>query len=334
MRTLLDLPILRCPVRQLCVAAAVLAAALGATAQAEDYPAKPVKMVVPYSAGGLPDTIARILGQKLSEGMNQQFVIDNRPGAGGIGACELVAKAAPDGYTLLVGDVGQTSINPFLYSKLPYDPVRDLVPVSLLGLSPLFLVLHPSVPAANFPELVAYVRAHPGKLDYGSSGSGSVHHLAMEALKAALGLDMVHVPFKGTGQSVPALVGGQVALIYSALPSIEPYVKTGKVRVLAVSTPDRAAEAPGVPTISELGVLGYDYPAEIGLLAPAGTPPQIIERLHQAVVQALRAADIVQRFSALGIAPVGSTPEAYARRIASDQAKYAQVVKVSGAKLD
>ena len=199
---------------------------------AQGYPARPIKVVVPYAAGGLPDTMARLVGQKMGDAMGQQMVIENRAGAGGIVGTTDVAKAAPDGYTLLVADVAQIAINPHLFSKLPYDPLKELAGVSMMGTSALYLVAHSSVPAASMKELVALIRSQPGKLSYGSSGLGSIHHLAMEALKVGFGLDMLHVPYKGTGQSVPALLGGQVPLLYAALPSIESHVKAGTVKIL------------------------------------------------------------------------------------------------------
>jgi tripartite-type tricarboxylate transporter receptor subunit TctC len=307
---------------------------VSAAAGAQDWPVKPIRMVVPYAAGGLPDTMTRVISQRLGEALGQQIVVENRGGAGGISGTELVAKSPADGYTLLVADVGQVAINPHLYAKLPYDPVKDLSAVSLLGTTALFLVAHPAVPASNFRELVALAKSQPGKLNYGSSGTGSIHHLATEALKAALGLDIVHVPYKGTGQSVPALLGGQVALLYSALPSIESHVKGGKVKLLAVSSPQRSPQVPEVPTVAELGVPGYDFQPEIGVLAPAGTPPEIVARLSAEIAKAVKHPEVSQRFRQLGIEPIGSTPEAYAAVNRASYEKYARVVKVSGAKVE
>ncbi len=300
----------------------------------QNYPNRPIKVVVPYAAGGLPDTIARLIGVKIGESLGQQMVVENRGGAGGIVGTAEVAKSPPDGYTLLVADVGQIAINPHLFSKLPYDPLKDLAPVSLVGTSALYLVAHASVRANDFRELVALARAEPGKLNYGSSGTGSIHHLATEALKAALGLDMVHVPYKGTGQSVPALLGGQVALLYAALPSIESHVKAGKVKIFAVSTSQRSPQTPDVPTVAEMGVPGYEFVAEIGVLAPAGTPADIIGLLSREISKAAKQADLAQRFVQLGIETVGSTPEAYAAINRADYEKFARVVKISGVKID
>jgi tripartite-type tricarboxylate transporter receptor subunit TctC len=312
----------------------MLAALAAFAAAAQDFPNKPIKMIVPYAAGGLPDTMTRIIGIRASETLGQQIVVENRGGAGGITGSEAVAKSAPDGYTLLVADVGQVAINPHIFSKLPYDPQKDLTPVSLIGISALFLALHPSVPANDFRELIAYIKANPGKVNYGSSGQGSIHHLATEALKAALGLDIVHVPYKGTGQAVPALLGGQVAMLYSALPSIESHLKAGKLKVVAVSTLKRSSEAPDVPTVSELGVPGYDFAPQIGVLAPAGTPAPIVQKLSAEIARASKHPDTVKRFTQLGIDAVGSTPQEYAAMIRSSYQSYGEVVRISGAKVE
>lgn len=305
-----------------------------ASAAAQDYPNRPIRVIVPYSAGGLPDTMARLVGQKMSEGLGQQMVIENRGGAGGITGTTEVTKASADGYVLLVADVGQIAINPHLFSKLAYDPLKDLVGVSLLGTSALYLVAHPSVQANNMKELIALVKSQPGKLSYGSSGTGSIHHLATEALKVGLGLDILHVPYKGTGQSVPALLGGQVALLYAALPSIESHYKAGKVKILAVSTPQRSPQTPDVPTVAESGLPGYDFVAEIALYAPAGTPRDVLAKLAAQAARAVKEPDVVTRFKQLGIDPVGSTPEKLAAMNRANYEKYAKVVKASGAKID
>ena len=302
-------------------------------ASAQEYPNKPIRVIVPYAAGGLPDTITRLIQPKMADSLGQQLVVENRGGAGGISGTEAVAKAAPDGYTLLVADVGQVAINPHIFSKLPYEQ-QDLVGVGLIANSALFLTLHTSVPANSFNELVTYVKNNPGKLNYGSSGIGSIHHLSIEALKSALGLNIVHVPYKGMGQAVPALLGGQVAMLPSALPAIEGHVKAGSVKLVAISTAKRSPLAPEIPTIAEMGVPGYDFAPEIGLLAPAGTPPAIIARLSAEVAKAVRAPDVAERFKQLGIDPVGNSPEAYNAQIRAAYVKYGQVVKAAGVKAD
>ena len=302
---------------------------------AQSYPTKPVRVVVPYAAGGLPDTMARLVAQRLTESLGQQFIVDNRAGAGGIGACELVAKSAADGYTLLVADTPQTAVNLALYPRLPYDTLRDFAPVSIIGTSTQFLVAHASLPASTLSELIALARAKPGQLRYGSSGIGSLQHLGMEALKSGLGLDIVHVPYKGTAQAVPAMLAGEVSLVFSAFPSILQHVKSGRVKLLAVNTLKRSPYAPDVPTVAEVtGLRDFDYPPLIGMLAPSRTPPAVIVRVADAISAAVRHPELQQRFTALGIDPVGSTPEAYAKQIRIDIDKYAKVVKTSGARVD
>jgi tripartite-type tricarboxylate transporter receptor subunit TctC len=316
------------------VLALTMAVAGGTLAQG-DFPSKPVKFVVPYAAGGLPDTMSRVVAQRMSESIGQQVVVDNRPSAGGIVGCELVAKSPADGYTLLVADVGQVAINPALYAKLPYDPAKDFVPVSLLGTSTLFLAAHASVPANTLRELIQLAKAKPGQLNYGSSGTGSIHHLATEVLKAGLGLDIVHVPYKGTGQSIPALIGGQVSLAYSALPSLAAHIKSGNVKLLAASTTQRAPQMPDIPTVAEVtGLRDYNYAPEIGVLAPTGTPKPIVDKLASEIAKAVKHADTVQRYTALGIDPVGNTPDAYGAIIRASIEKYAKAVKISGARID
>lgn len=306
-----------------------------AAALAQDYPNKPVKMVVPYAPGGLPDTMSRVIGHRVGEALGQQFVIENRPGAGGIAGCEAVAKAAPDGYTLLIADVGQLAINPALYAKLSYDPVRDFTPVSLAGIAPIFLAVHASVPVNSLAELIKAAKANPGKFTYGSSGTGSIHHLNIEALKSGVGIDLVHVPYKGAGQSIPALVAGQVTMVPAALPALTAHIKAGKVKLLAVNTLKRSAQAPDVPTVAEVtGLADYHYPAEIGVLATAGTPKAIVDRLSAEIAKAVRHPDTVQRFTNLGIEIVGGTPEEYAAIIRSGLEKYAKVVKAANVKID
>jgi tripartite-type tricarboxylate transporter receptor subunit TctC len=305
------------------------------TGSGQAYPTRNIRAVVPYAAGGLPDTMTRIVAQRLIEILGQNLVVDNRAGAGGIAGCELVANATPDGYTLLIADVAQTAINPALYAKLPYDTLRDFAPVSLMGTSGQFLVAHSTVPANTLPELIALARAKPGQLRYGSGGIGSVHHLSMEALKTPLKLDIVHVPYKGTGQAVPALIGGEVSLLFSALPSIAPHIKTGRLKMLAVNTIKRNAQAPDVPTIAEItGIKDYDYPPAIGVLAPAKTPKAVVNRLAAAINKAVQHPDTVSRYTTLGIDPVGNTPEQYTAQTRIDIAKYAKAVKASGVKVD
>ncbi len=300
----------------------------------DNYPARPVRWVVPYAAGGLPDAIVRIAAPRVLEDLGQQLVIDNRGGAGGIGGSEIVARAAPDGYSFLVADVGQLAINQFLYARLPYNPAKDFRPVSLLATSVLYLVVNNSVPVRNFSELVAHVKARPGQLNYGSSGIGSIHHLSTEALKSAFGLNLVHVPYKGTGEAIPALLGGQVAIAYAALPSIEAHIKSGRIKAVAVSSSRRTTRMPDVPTVAEAGSPDYEFTPMIGLVAPAATPTPLVARMHTAIAKAMQAPDVVRRFTELDIEPVGSTPDEYARRLRIAVTKYEHAVKVSGTRID
>jgi tripartite-type tricarboxylate transporter receptor subunit TctC len=278
--------------------------------------------------------MARIVAPKRSEAFGQQFVIENRPGAGGALACEAAAKAAPDGYTLAVVDIGQSAINLALYPKLPYDTLRDFAPVSLLGTSPFFLAAHTSAGVSTYPELAAAAKARPGQFTYGSSGNGTPPHLAMEILKSRAGLDLVHVPFKGSGQSLPALIGGQVHLLFTVLPTLSAALKSGQVKLLALASDARTPQAPDVPTFAELGVKGVRILPSIGILAPVATPKPIVAALAKELAKTVHDPDTLKRFASMGIDPVGNTPEQYAASLKEDIAYYANAVKVSGAKID
>jgi tripartite-type tricarboxylate transporter receptor subunit TctC len=308
-----------------------LALAACGSAFAQDYPTRPVKLVVPYAAGGAPDVLARLIGQRLSESMGQQFVVENRAGAGGISASEAVAKASADGYTLLVPDVPQLAINPYLFSKLPYDPVKDFAPVSIIAMTPLFIVVSPSLKVDSLPALIALAKSKPGQLTYASAGIGSLHHIAMESLKVATGTDIVHVPYKGTGQSVPAFIAGDVAVLVSTLAAVEPYVQSGKAKLLAGTPAKRTPRTPDVPSVSEF-VPGYHFAGEIGVVAPAGTPPAVVAKLSSEIQKATKHPDIVKRLNGLGAIPVGSTPEAYVESLRRSLVVFEKAVKVSGLK--
>jgi len=313
---------------------AALAFATAAFGQgAKNYPDKPVRVVVGYSPGGLPDTIGRLVGQKLSERWGQQFVVENRAGANGILGAEYVAKAAPDGYTLLMTDNSTHAIVPFLFAKLPYDADRDLVPVALAARAPLFLAVHPSVKANSFQELIALIKAAPGKYSYGSSGIGSTHHLCMEYLKSALNLEMTHVPYKGTGQSVPAVVGGQVPMVFSGYPTLVAHAKDGRVKLLAINSLKRSELAPDVPAIAET-LPGFDFAPTFGLFAPNGTPREIIVKVGADVAQVVKLPDIVERMKNLGIEPLGISGDDWAPMLRADAERYSKAVKISGAKAD
>lgn len=304
----------------------------GALAQKVDYPSKPVKIVLGYAAGGFTDVMARLIAQRLSVTLGQPVIVENRPSAGTVIATEMVAKAAPDGYLLLVADTGSLAVTPALMDNLPYDVVRDLAPITYTGEIPLFLVTNSSVPAGTFAELIALVKAKPGQFNFAAPGTGSIHHLNVEALKAAFGMDVLVVQYKGAAPSVQALLGGQVAMTFSAYPSLLAHLNSGKMRVLAVNTPKRTNLSPNTPTIAEMGAPEFDYPAGVGVLAPAGTPAPIIARLAKEVIAAMHFGDNPKRLTELGFEVIGSTPESFASRIKADLAKYSKVVKASGAK--
>jgi tripartite-type tricarboxylate transporter receptor subunit TctC len=295
------------------------------------YPSKSIRFVVPYAPGGLPDTVARIVAQRLGDTLGQSVVVDNRPGANGGVAASVLATSPADGYTFLVTDGSMFSINPKIYSKLTYDPVKDFVPVALIARAPLFLAVNANVPVATFQEFLTYVKGKPGQVNYGSSGIGSTHHLTMEAMKADLGINLVHIPFKGTGQSVPALVGGQVEVLWSAFPSLAGFVKDGRVKLLANNAAQRSSLAPNLPTIAEM-TPGFDFAPIVGVLAPAGTPKAIIDKVAAEVVAVTKMPDAVQALSVAGIEPVGGGSDVYAKAIADENARMAKAIQAAGLK--
>jgi len=303
-------------------------------AQAEIYPAKPIRFVVPYPAGGPLDTIARLLGQKVSESVKQPVVVDNKPGAGGNIGADAVAKSPADGYTILMGAVATHAINPTLYASIPYDPVRDFIPVTQVASTPNVLVVNPSVPAASVREFIAYAKANPGKLNFGSGSTGSAGHLAGELFKTQAGVEMTHVPYKGAAPAMNDLVGGQIQLMFDNLASSLGQVKAGRVRALAVTTARRTSLAPDLPTIAESGLPGFDINTWFGIFVPANTPREVVERLHAEFTRALALPDVKERMLALGAEPVGSRPDEFAAYIRAEGEKYARVIKASGAKAD
>jgi len=300
---------------------------------AQSFPSRAIHFVVPYGSGGSPDVMSRILAQKLGENVGQPVVVDNRPGASGIIAAEVVVKAAPDGYTLFIADTGHVAINPALRSKLPYDPVRDFTPITLAVSTPLFLAATATLPIYTVKDLIAYAKSKPGQ-PYGSSGNGSPHHLAVELFKLLTGVNMTHVPYKGVAQSVPALVAGDVTVLFAALPSLSPHVKSGRVRLLAVGTANRTPIKPEVPTLAESGAPGFEIDADIGFLAPAGTPQEIVLKLNAEILKVLRMPEVKQRLATLGIDVMGTTPEQYAEAIRAKIQKYAKLVKDAGLHVD
>jgi len=309
----------------------VLLAFCTAGALAQSYPTRAIKLVVPSSPGGGTDIVARILGQKLSEQLGQQFVVENRAGAGTVIGNDAVAKSAPDGYTLLMG-LSTLAINPSMYAKLPYDALRDFAPISQSVSACNILILHPSVPAKTVVELIALARAKPGSLTFGSAGMGTNPHLSGELFKSLARIDMVHVPFKGSGQSIISQVAGEIAANFPSVPTAMPYVKAGRLRGIGVTTLRRVEVLPDVPSIAEAGLPGYEATQWFGLLAPAGTPRPIIDRLYQESSRALRSADMKERMTAEGLEVVGSTPEEFASYIRSETEKWTQVIKAAGIK--
>ena len=314
------------------IACAALLVPPGLHAQAPAFPTKPVKLIVPNPPGGLPDTVARTIGQKLTEKWGQQVVVENKPGANGVVAAQAITSAPPDGYTLLVTDNTMFTANPYLYKSLPYDAKKDFTPVSATARAPLFLALHPSVPANTFTEFVALVKSKPGQLSYGSSGIGSQHHLTMEAMKAALGLDIVHVPYKGTGQSVPALLGNQVAAVFSAYPSLAGAAKENRVRFVAVNSSQRSALAPDVPTIAESGIAGFDFAPTIGFSGPANMPAALAAKIAADIAEVVRSPAMADALRTLGIEAIGGSPQDYAALLDKDRERIAQAIRAAGMK--
>jgi tripartite-type tricarboxylate transporter receptor subunit TctC len=318
------------------VALAVLAALVMAGAQpafAQNYPVRPVRLVVPSSPGGTSDILARILAHKLVERLGQQVVVDNRAGAGGTIAYDQVAKSAPDGYTLLIAPASIT-INTSMYSKLPYNAMRDFAPISLLAAATNVLCVHPSVPAASVKALIALARSKPGILVAGSAGIGTSPHLSLELFKSMAGVDMVIVHYKGSGQGMIALLSGENALAMPTLPTVSPHLKAGKIRPVGVSAAKRSPMLPEVPTIAEAGVPGYEATNWFSLLAPAGTPQPIIDRVQQEIIRALRAADVRERLAAEGADLIGSTSDELADYMKSETEKWARVIKSAGIKTE
>lgn len=303
-------------------------------ALAQAYPSKPIRFVVPYPAGGPLDTVARLLAQKVSESGGQPVVVDNKPGAGGNIGADLVAKSPPDGYTILMGAVATHAINPTLYAGIPYDAARDFAPVTQVASTPNVLVVHPAVAAASVSEFIAYAKANPGKLNFGSGSTGSAGHLAGELFKAMAGVEMTHVPYKGAAPAMNDLIGGQIQLMFDNLASSLAQVRAGKIRALAVTTARRTPLAPELPTVAESGLAGFDISTWFGVFTPAGTPRAVVDRLHSEFTRALAAPDVREKMQNLGAEPVGNTPQEFAAYIRAEAEKYARVIRASGAKAD
>lgn len=313
----------------------VVMAAAGATASAASepsYPSKPIRMLVGFSPGGGTDVAARIIGKKLAEAWNQQIVIDNRAGAGGLVAFEMTAKANPDGYTLLATSPS-FAIQPSIAAKLPYEPIRDFAPITQASSAPYVLVLYPGVEARSVKELIGFAKAHPGKLNYASGGIGSAQHLTAELFRLMAGIQIVHVPYKGA-VSVPDVIAGRIQMLFSGVPQALPHVQGGRLRALAVTTPARSPAVPEVPTVAEAGVPGFEVTVWYGILATGRTPKAIIDKLNREIVRALQSADVRQQLMSLGLEPVGNTPAQFGATIKAEIAQWAQVVKQAGIKAE
>lgn len=298
------------------------------------YPAKPIRLIVPLAPGGGNDLLSRYVGQRLGDTIGQPVLIDNRPGASGMIGTEVAARAAPDGYTILMGGSGQMSINPSLYSKLPYDPVRDFAPIALVGVFPSLLTVHPSLPVKSIADLIRLAKARRGELNYGSSGNGTGSHLAMELLKTMAGINIVHIPYKGAGPALTDLMAGQVLMLFNNPLSSLPYVKSRRIRAVAVTGTQRLVAMPEIPTVGESGLPGFEATIWLGLFAPAAVSKDIVARLNSEVGKVLQRTDVKGWMAQQGIEPVGGTPEQFSTRIRADTSKWGAVIKASGARID
>jgi tripartite-type tricarboxylate transporter receptor subunit TctC len=309
----------------------LLLLALCLPAQAQ-YPQRALKMIVPFPPAGATDVVGRIVAQKLSERLGQSVVVENRPGAGGSIGSDLVAKSAPDGYTILMATSSTHSIGPSL-QKLPYDPIRDFAAITHVADIPNVLVVSPKLPVTNLKDFVAYAKANPGKLNFASSGVGTIVHLNGELFKMVTGTDLVHVPYKGTALSIPDLASGNVAMLFDSLASVMPHVKSGSAKPLAINAQRRSHLLPDLPTLAEAGLGAFDRYTWFGMFAPAGTPADVVRRLNAEVLAALKSPDLRERFDAVGAEPVGSTPEQFVERIKSDAARWAEVIRKADVKV-
>ena len=311
---------------------AILITPLSATAQG--YPTKSITLVVPFAAGGPTDIVARTLAANMSRTLGQTVVVENKAGAGGTVAGGYVAKAAPDGYTLLMGTISTHAINTSLYKNMPYNAIKDFAPISRIANVPNLLVVNKNAPYSTLPELVAWGKANPGKLTFGSSGSGTTLHLSGELFKQMTGVEMTHIPYKGSAPAVSDLIGGQISMLFDNMPTVLPQVKSGNLKGLATTAATRNRELPDVPTVSESGLTGFLVMSWFGLLAPAGTPADIIQKLNLAVVEIIKTPDVQTRILAIGSEPSPETPAQFAAFIQAETTKWAEVVKKSGASVD
>ena len=312
------------------MALCALLCAWALTCPAQPYPAKPVRVLAPFPAGSGVDIVARLIGTPLSHALGQGVVVDNRPGANGTIACELAARAAPDGYTLLLGNASTLAMAPGLYKQIAYDPVRSFAPITLIANSANVLVVHPALPAGSVTALIALARAKPGQLNYGSAGSGNSTHLAAELFKLMAGVNLVHVPYKGTPQLMTELLAGQIQMSFASLISSLPHIKQGRLRALGVTSLQRAPSLPELPTISEAGLKGYEITVWQGMVAPAGTPQPVIAQLNRQIASILQAPETRERLAAQGLESAASTPEQFGAHIAAEVAKWTKVIKQAG----
>ncbi|MCW5605653.1 MAG: tripartite tricarboxylate transporter substrate binding protein [Burkholderiales bacterium] len=320
--------------RRLMLAAACCGFTWGSgTALAQEYPVKSIRLVVPFAPGGATDITGRTLSLKMAQSFKQTVIVENRTGAGGVIGAETVAKAAPNGYTVLIATPAEIAILPHM-QKMPYDPLRDFAPVSLATASPLILVVHPSLPVKSVKDLVALVRARPGQLSYGSAGTGGVHHLAGELLKVTYKLDMVHVPYKGIGAVIPELLGGHMPMTFSSMPPSMPHVRSGKLRALGVAATKRSPAAPEVPTMTEAGAPDFVATNWFAYFAPTGTPPAVIDRLNVEINRVLKLEDVKEKLVTLGLETVGTTPEELGSFVREESQKFGKLIKAAGVKLD
>jgi tripartite-type tricarboxylate transporter receptor subunit TctC len=319
--------------RPLVACLSVCAFALGNTAHAQPYPSKPIRLIIAQAPGSATDVVSRVVGNKLAEGLGQQLVIDARPGAGGTLGTELAARAAPDGYTLFMANNSTHGSNPALYAKLSYDAVKDFAPVIYVVATPYVLSVHPSLPAKSVKELVALAKLRPGQINYASAGNGSTHHLSGELLKMMAGIDIVHIPYKGSSPAIAALIGGEVSIMFATVTGIQPQIKAGRARGLAVTTPQRSAMMPDLPTMAET-LPGFEMLSWFGLLAPAGTPPAVVARVNTETAKVLANADVRALLAAQGFEVISGTPEQFGDYIKSEIAKVSKLAKATGIKAE
>ena len=312
----------------------LLALALSAAAAAQEYPDKPVRIIVPFAPAGVTDNAARVIAEPLSARLGQQVLIENRPGAGGNIGSQAVAQAAPDGYTLLLGYDGTLVINPHVYAKFPFDTLKALAPVTKLGDATLIMVAHPSLPVRNLAEFMVYAKREGKTFPFGTSGTGNTTHLVAELLKQRAGLPMEHVPYKGGGQAITDVLGGQIPLVFTAVATAQQYVKSGRLVALAVPSARRSSSLPDVPTFVESGVADFDVASWVGILAPARTPRPIVDRLHRELAAILKMPAVRERYAVLGIEPVGNTPDEFAADMRADLARWEKVVKAANIRVD